>query len=120
MAHKATANVAGTTAVSRGQDPLQAQYTWSAHKIIGSGTFGKVVAGARLVDGRNYALKHVDTTCAEWQLECQLLSGMGHPNVVRAVDMFEPRPTTGVAEGERTCELVPAHTSSQGHGAQAR
>ena len=78
---------------------MQAQYTWSEHKVIGSGTCGKVVAGARRVDGRNYALKHVDTTCAEWQLEYQLLSGMGHPNVVRAVDMFEPharRPTTGV------------------------
>ena len=79
MAHKAITNVVGTTAVSRGQDPLQAQYTWIEHNVIGSGTFGKVVAGTRRVDGRNYALKHVDTTCAEWQLEYQLLSGMGIP-----------------------------------------
>ena len=55
--------------------------------------------GARRVDGRNYALKHVDSRDAEWQLEYQLLSEMRHDNVLRAVEMFEPhsrRPTTGV------------------------
>eukprot|EP00974_Lingulodinium_polyedra_P117017 11161460-Lingulodinium_polyedra.AAC.1 len=76
---------AGAVASSRGQDPLQAQYTWCPRKDIGSGAFGKVVEGTRLVDNRNYASKHVDATEVEWRFEYELLSDMRHDNVLRAV-----------------------------------
>ena len=79
---------------------MLAQYRYKkGEKSIGSGGFGEVVIGTRRVDGRNYALKHVDSRDEEWQREYQLLSEMRHDNVLRAVEMFEPRarrPTKGV------------------------
>ena len=89
-----------TVAASQGQDPLLAQYSIkSGERPIGSGAFGQVFIGTRRVDGRNYALKHVDSRDEEWQREYQLLSEMRHDSILRAVEMFEPhsrRPTTGV------------------------
>ena len=80
-----------TVAASRGQDPLLAHYSFKKDaESIGHGSFGRVFIGRRHVDNRNYALKHVDGTDAELQLEYQLLSGMRHDNVLRAVELFEP------------------------------
>ena len=59
---------------------------------IGEGGFGQVFIGTRHVDGRNYALKHVDSRDMEWQREYRILSTMKHDNVLRAVEMFEPHP----------------------------
>ena len=89
-----------TAAASQGQDPLLAQYSFKkGEPSIGSGGFGEVYIGTRRKDGRNYALKYVDTRDAQWQQEYRLLTKMKHDNVLRAVEMFEPhreRRWTGV------------------------
>ena len=38
-------------------------------RSIGSGAFGQVIIGTRRVDGRNYALRHVDSRDEEWKRE---------------------------------------------------
>ena len=59
-----------TVAASQGQDPLLAQYSIKkGERSIGSGAFGQVIIGTRRVDGRNYALKHVDSRDEEWKRE---------------------------------------------------
>ena len=89
-----------TVASSRGQDPLLLRYrSGKGGKSIGCGSFGKVFIGTRLADNRNYALKYVDVADEEWQLEYELMNVIRHPNVAKAVDMFEPharRPHTGI------------------------
>ena len=73
------------------QDPLQAKYSLEqGDEFLGGGGFGQVFTGTRLVDGRNYAVKFVDSRDARWKQEYQLLSGMRHDNVLRAIEMFEP------------------------------
>ena len=82
-----------TIAVSQGQDPLLAQYSFkTGEPAIGSGGFGEVYIGTRLADNRNYALKYVNSREPLWQREYRLLTEMRHDNVLRAVELFEPHP----------------------------
>ena len=85
-----------TAAAAQGQDPLLARYSITRGEALGSGRFGQVFVGTRHEDGRNYALKFVDSREAEWQWEYQLLSEMSHDNVLRAVEVMWESCTTGV------------------------
>ena len=86
---------------------MLAQYSIKkGERSIGSGAFGQVIIGTRRVDGRNYALKHVDSRDEEWKREYQLLSEMRHD-------------TISAGSGSRASAQAPAAQAARGRDRRA-
>ena len=81
---------------------MLAQYSIKkGERSIGSGAFGQVIIGTRRVDGRNYALKHVDSRDEEWKREYQLLSEMRHDTI--SAGSGSRASAHGKGQGKRQC-----------------
>eukprot|EP00969_Alexandrium_andersonii_P104646 4616654-Alexandrium_andersonii.AAC.1 len=89
-------------------DPLWRDYTRSSSEALRPGLYGRVVLHWRGQwqpgsgqDTPCHALKCVDSTAIpEWQEEFTLLRHIAaHPNVVKALRVYEPEPASDRLEG---------------------
>ncbi len=82
-----------TLAAAQGQtgqtDPLKQVYTWKK-RVLGEGTYGRVVLAWHRESGQKHALKFADTRGTDWEREHEVLQQLQHESVMKMLQVFLP------------------------------